>query len=371
MDLGRAQMSDKGSQSADLKFKTHGILAGYDTDNIAIGTICSHSALQIFHGAKQEGFRTIGITKREVRKFYDAFPNARADEYISVRDYKEILSPKIQSRLMKENVIIIPHGSFVEYVGANAVQQLFHVPLFGNKTSLTWESNRDKLGQWIRGSGLRFPKEYSSSEEIEGIAIAKLSGAKGGKGYFLVGKGGKVPENYTLQEYVVGVRYYPHFFYTPLSRTGLKAGEGSIELLSMDKRIESNIDEIFRLGMTRKELVEYGITPSFVVTGNMPVVVREALLPNLMTMGRRIVESSLKLFYPGIVGPFCLETICTPSLEFVTFEISARIVAGTNLYPTGSPYSPYCYDEPMSTGRRIASELRVAIKKNMLKKIVS
>jgi 5-formaminoimidazole-4-carboxamide-1-(beta)-D-ribofuranosyl 5'-monophosphate synthetase len=364
-------MSDKDCQSDDRKFREHEILAKYDMDNIAIGTICSHSALQIFHGAKREGFRTIGITKSEVKEFYDAFPNASADEYIIVRDYREILSPKIQNRLMKENTIIVPHGSFIEYVGANALQQSFHVPLFGNKISLRWESNRDKLGQWIQDSGLRFPKEYSSTEEIEGLAIAKLSGAKGGKGYFLVSKGEKVPKDYALQEYVVGVRYYPAFFYTPLSRTGLAAGEGSLELLSIDKRIESNIDEIFRLGMTRKELAEYGITPSFVVTGNMPVVVREALLPKLMTMGRRIVESSLKLFYPGIIGPFCLETICTPSLEFVTFEISARIVAGTNLYPVGSPYSPYIYDEPMSMGRRIASELRLAIKKNLLEKIVS
>jgi 5-formaminoimidazole-4-carboxamide-1-(beta)-D-ribofuranosyl 5'-monophosphate synthetase len=363
-------MTDK-DQSGNPKFKTHETLAKYDMNNIAISTICSHSALQIFHGAKQEGFRTIGITKSEVKEFYDAFPNASADEYIIVSDYREILKPAFQNNLVKENAIIIPHGSFVEYVGADAIQQVLYVPLFGNKTSLKWESNRDRLGQWIQASGLRFPKEYSSTEEIEGLAIAKLGGAKGGKGYFLVSKGKKVSKDYTLQEYVVGVRYYPHFFYTPLSRTGLAAGEGSIELLSIDKRIESNIDEIYRLGMTRNELTEYGIIPSFVVTGNMPVVVREALLPKLMTMGRRIVESSLKLFYPGIVGPFCLETICTPSLEFVTFEISARIVAGTNLYPIGSPYSPYIYDEPMSMGRRIASELRLAIKKNMLEKIVS
>jgi len=364
-------MLDKNSQRFHFKLKAQEVLAGYDVDDVAICTICSHSALQIFHGARQEGFRTIGITKSEVKEFYDAFPKAGADEYIVVSDFREILSPEIQDKLIKENAIIVPHGSFVEYVGADAIQQSFHVPVFGNKTSLKWESSRDRLRQWVQDSGLRFPKEYSNTEQIEGLAIAKLSGAKGGEGYFLVGKGEKVSKGYTLQEYVIGVRYYPHFFYTPLSRTGLATGEGSIELLSIDKRIESNIDEIFRMGMTRGQLKRYGIIPSFVVTGNMPIVVREALLPKLMTMGRKVVESSLKLFYPGIVGPFCLETICTPDLEFVTFEISARIVAGTNLYPVGSPYSPYIYDEPMSTGRRIAGELRLAIKKNMLKKVVS
>jgi 5-formaminoimidazole-4-carboxamide-1-(beta)-D-ribofuranosyl 5'-monophosphate synthetase len=364
-------MSDEDSLSSNRKFNVHEILAKYDIDNITIGTICSHSALQIFYGAKQEGFRTIGITKSEVKDFYDAFPKASPDEYIIVRDYREILKPKIQNRLINENVIVIPHGSFIEYVGANAIQQSFHVPLFGNKASLIWESNRDKLRHWIQDSGLRFPKEYSTADKIEGLAIAKLSGAKGGKGYFLVRKGEKVPEGYTLQEYVVGVRYYPHFFYTPLSRKGLRAGEGSIELLSIDKRIESNIDEIYRLGMTTDELEKCGITPSFVVTGNMPVIVREALLPKLAMMGRKIVESSVKLFYPGIIGPFCLETICTPDLEFIIFEISARIVAGTNLYITGSPYTPYLYDEPMSMAQRIAREIRIALEKGMLEKVVS
>ena len=37
------------------------ILKGYDKDDLTIATICSHSSLQIFHGARQEGFKTLGI----------------------------------------------------------------------------------------------------------------------------------------------------------------------------------------------------------------------------------------------------------------------------------------------------------------------
>ena len=33
----------------------------------------------------------------------------------------------------------------------------------------------------------------------------------------------------------------------------------------------------------------------------------------------------------GMVGPFCLETIVTDKLEFRVFEVSARIVAGSNV----------------------------------------
>ena len=32
-----------------------------DYKDIVIATVCSHSSLQIFHGARQEGFRTLGI----------------------------------------------------------------------------------------------------------------------------------------------------------------------------------------------------------------------------------------------------------------------------------------------------------------------
>ena len=60
----------------------------------------------------------------------------------------------------------------------------------------------------------------------------------------------------------------------------------------------------------------------------------------------------------------------SPDQEFYAFEISARIVAGTNPYITGSPYTQLRYKEPMSTGRRIAREIKLAIKKGKLNKVL-
>ena len=114
---------------------------------------------------------------------------------------------------------------------------------------------------------------------------------------------------------------------------------------------------------------EMGIQPSFVVTGNFPLVMRESLLPEALEMGARVVEKSRELF-GGIWGSFCLETVVTDQLEFKVFEISARIVAGTNPYISGSPYSDLV--EPgLSTGRRIAKELALAVKLDALPKIVT
>src|ERR1051326_6145654 len=52
-------------------------LKGYDPKDLTIATAVSHSSLQIFHGARLEGFRTLGIAAggRDVR-YYDAFPQA-------------------------------------------------------------------------------------------------------------------------------------------------------------------------------------------------------------------------------------------------------------------------------------------------------
>jgi 5-formaminoimidazole-4-carboxamide-1-(beta)-D-ribofuranosyl 5'-monophosphate synthetase len=139
-------------------------------------------------------------------------------------------------------------------------------------------------------------------------------------------------------------------------------------MLGIDRRDEANIDEMYKLG-AQERLRELDIYPTFVVTGNMPVVLRESLLPKAFDMGERTVEQSMELF-GGMIGPFCLETIVTDQLEFKVFEISSRIVAGTNLFISGSPYADML--EPgMSTGRRVAREIRIAQKRGILSEILS
>jgi 5-formaminoimidazole-4-carboxamide-1-(beta)-D-ribofuranosyl 5'-monophosphate synthetase len=96
---------------------------------------------------------------------------------------------------------------------------------------------------------------------------------------------------------------------------------------------------------------------------------RESLLPKVFEMGKAVVEKSIELF-GGVIGSFCLETVVTENLEFKVFEISARIVAGTNPYVFGSPYSELIQPD-LSTGRRIAQEIKFATKNNVLNKILT
>ncbi|HVL87966.1 MAG TPA: formate--phosphoribosylaminoimidazolecarboxamide ligase [Candidatus Thermoplasmatota archaeon] len=347
------------------------LLEGYDPSNLTIATACSHTSLQIFHGARQEGFRTLGICKGPPPKHYDAFPLGKPDEFLSVNDYRDLLS--MTKELRKRNAIVVPHGSFVEYMGPKAFAEL-EVPTFGNRAVLAWEGDREKARQWLESAGLRMPRTIHDPEEIDGPVIVKYHGARGGRGFFIARNvdeyrkrlDPKLP--HTIQEFVLGTRYYLHYFYSPLENGGYRLSKGSLQLLGMDRRDESIIDEAHRLGSIY-ELEEMGITPTFVVTGNFPLVMRESLLPEALAMGAKTVERSLELF-GGMIGPFCLETVVTDKLEFRVFEISARIVAGTNPYIQGSPYSDLI--EPgLSTGRRLAREVRKAREAGRLAEILS
>lgn len=357
-----------------------GILSHYNESDIKIGTICSHSSLQIFHGARREGIPSLGIVLKENKLYYESFPKAAPDIFMEVESYKEILTDSFQEKLISENVVIIPHGSFVEYVGSENILERLRVPLFGNRLTLCWEGDRRKQKEWLEKAQVNTPKIYRNPSEIDKPVIVKLHGAKGGRGYF---KASNKEEFYTkfnelkmknlidslddiiIEEFIIGVRYYPHFFYSILEEKNLPGLEGGrLELLGIDRRLEV-IDEIHRgLPLIIEDYLDY------TVTGNVPVVVREKYLVDLLEDATRIVSVSRKLFYPGLIGPFCIETIYHPVRGFIVFEISARIVAGTNLYPNGSPYSVYYYDEPMSMGRRIAREVKKAIRLNSLDKLI-
>ncbi len=350
------------------------ILKGYKRPRIA--TCCSHSSLQIFHGAKQEGFETLGVVTDKNVKFYSSFPNASPDKLMEVHWFSDMVEKA--EELVKEEVILVPHGSFVEYLGKKLDD--LPVPVFGNRRSLAWERERDNMFEWMKKAGLDTPK-VKKRDSIDGPCMVKFPGAKGGRGYLIVRdnaefekktqnamKKGFITEedlkNCMIQEFLIGVRFYPHYFYTPLHKRNYATRNGSIELMSMDRRIESDVDEIYRaMGIGMSE------DPAYVVAGNEPLVMRESLLPKVMEMGESAVNAAEDLF-GGIPGPFCIETICDRDLKFKVFEISARIVAGTNLYPTGSQYSTFTFKEEMSTGRRIAREIKLAMKGKRLAEVV-
>ncbi len=335
------------------------VLSTYDVDRISIAVLASHSALQILHGAKKEGMPTILIATPERKAFYENFSHL-IDKTITVGSWRDICRYDIVERLQGVNAIMVPHGSMVEYVGPECLLNM-RLPFFGSRRIMEVEASSKKKMELLRSGGIPTPKELSLNEDFEDLVIVKLPGAKGGRGYF-VAKGRKeVQERLSgkkeviIQEFLTGTRAYYHYFYSHVFKR--------LEILGMDIRYESNADSLGRLPMK-------GIEPTFTVVGNIPLVLRESLLPKVMEYGSRFVDATKGVEEDGIAGPFCLESIVKDDLSMVVFEFSGRIVAGTNIYTNGSPYSWLYWDEPMSMGRRIAREIVLARERGELGEIL-
>lgn len=329
-----------------------------------IATLGSHSALQILKGAKDEGFTTLLIATKDRVDFYKQYKFI--DKIEAVGSYKDF--QEIDKKLQRKKIILIPHGSFVAYLGIEGNKKI-KTPYFGNKKILDWEADRELQRQWLTKAGISVPRHFTNADNATYPVIVKTYGAKGGDGYFYakskndfrkkITRLGK--EKFIIQEYILGVNVYIHYFYSPLSK--------KVEILSVDRRYETNADGLGRIPLFGQQGLT--IQPSYVVVGNSPLVIRESLLPDVQKMGEQIVAISKKLINEkGMYGSFCLETIVTPDQKFYAMEISCRIVAGTNLFMEGSPYSWLLYNEPMSTGRRIAREIKLAIKKKRLEEIL-
>ena len=327
-----------------------------------MATLGSHCALQLLKGAKDEGLKTLLICEKKRHGLYKRFKFI--DELILVDSFLEVIEQRCESILQKNNSILIPHGTLIAQMSSQQIESI-KTPVFGNKNILRWESDRKLKEKLMNEANLPTPKSIPSPDAIDGLVIAKRHGAAGGKGYFIASnqneynkkrdkliKDGMIngDDDLYIQEYTSGVLAYLQFFYSPLKK--------ELEFFGVDKRHESNIEGLARIPAENQLNMEK--FTSFNVIANSPLVLRESLLDDVYTMGENFVKTSARLVPPGMNGPFCIEGVYDENAQFSAFEFSARIVAGTNIFMNGSPYTTLIFDEPMSMGRRIAREIKQA-----------
>ncbi len=337
----------------------------------AIATLGSHCALQVLKGAKDEGFKTLLVCEKRRVSLYKRF--SFVDDMIIVDSFRDILEKGVQKKLA--GAVVIPHGTLISQMSSDEIESI-NAPIFGNKWILRWEADREMKQRLMEEAGLKTPRQVKSKHDIAGLCIVKLHGAAGGRGYYLAWdrksfeEGAKRlveqemiegEQDLYIQEFIRGVPAYLQYFYSPVTK--------ALELLGVDRRYESDIDGIGRI--PARQQMAAGGEPSYTVVGNIPLVLRESLLDEVYKMGESFCRAAERLVKPGMPGPFCLEGVYDSEGKFTTFEFSARIVAGTNLYIDGSPYSGLLYDDPMSMGRRIAREVKIASKKGRIADIVT
>lgn len=330
------------------------LLKRYDLERLAVATIASHTALQILRAAKGRGFRTLAVARPSSAWFYRRFQFIDEVWEADLSNFRPVAE-----RLAENNAVLIPHGSYVEYVGWRQALEA-PVPTFGVRRLVEIEADQHRKMDLLRRAGIPTPKTYSP-KDAEGPVIVKLFGAKGGRGYFFAKNREELLERlkgvdgpHIIQEYVFGVPAYYHYFASPIY--------GRVELFGMDVRYEANVD-----GRT------FGLAePTFVVVANFPLVLRESLLPAVQKYGEAFADAVRETLGEEMKGPYSLESIIRDDLSIVVFEFSGRIVAGTNVYMgVGSPYSVLYFDRPMDMGERIAHELELARDRGRLEDVVS
>jgi 5-formaminoimidazole-4-carboxamide-1-(beta)-D-ribofuranosyl 5'-monophosphate synthetase len=112
--------------------------------------------------------------------------------------------------------------------------------------------------------------------------------------------------------------------------------------------------------------------PEMTVVGHNSATVRESLLGKVFELGETWVQAAAEHYAPGIIGPFCLQTCVDKDMNFWIYDVAPRIGGGTNVHVgVGHPYGNALWRTQMSTGRRVAREVKMAAREGLLREIVT
>ena len=376
------------------------ILSNYDADNMKIGLVASHSALDTCDGAVDEGFRTFLVCQTGREKTYTEYFRAErdssgnllrgiVDDNVVYPRFDELLKPDNQQRLRDDNILFVPNRSFTSYCAIDAIEDDFAVPMLGSRNLLrSEERGGDEDYYWIlEKAGLPYPERIDDPEDIDELVMVKLPHAvkKLERGFFTASdyteyqersksliRQGVITEDALsaarIERYVIGPVFNLDFFYSPIEDT-----MSPIELLGIDWRFETSLDGHVRLPAPQQmTLVEGQQIPEYTVCGHNSATLRESLLEGAFELAEKYVKATQKHYSPGVIGPFCLQTCVDKDLNFYIYDVAPRIGGGTNVHMSvGHPYGNTLWRKNMSTGRRLAMEVRRAVAADRVAEIVT
>ncbi|MDP3733533.1 MAG: DUF1297 domain-containing protein [Candidatus Daviesbacteria bacterium] len=351
-----------------------------------IAVLGSHSALDVCRGAKDLGFKTLVICQKNREKTYQKYYENIVDEVLILDKFADILNEKVQKKLLDKNCIFVPHRSFEVYINDyNAIEKKFKVSMFGNRFLLKLEERGMKPNQYdlLDSAGIRYPKQFKNPKDIDSLCIVKVLEKERGfeRAFFFAesfeeykigvahGLGlGKFTEaqikSAVIEEFIVGVQVNFNFFYSPVKKR--------LELIGTDTRRQTNIEGLTKLPSIYEEELIKKVGVKYEEAGHIAVTVLESLLEDAFALGEKFVEASQKLMSPGVIGPFALQTVITPGppkKEIIVFDVSPRMPGSPGIFAT--PYSGYLFGENLSMGKRVAMEIKEAIEKEELNKILT
>ena len=357
------------------------VVSGYDPHKIRIGVLGSHSALEIASGAKQEGFETVVVCQKGRDKTYTKYYPNLFDHTLLLDKFADITTPDNVKKLCDLNTIFVPNRSFSVYAGYENIEEKFTVPLMGNRYMLrTEERNTPRNQQYLlQTAGINTPKIFKSPSEIDRLVIAKVPEKTRAieRAFFYASS----PEEYEktakerirqgiitedalkesiIEEYVLGAKFNANLFWSPLT--------DKIDLLGFDRRIQTDLDGV--LDLPAPEQLELRIPTQNIEIGHMGATMRESQIEKMFTAAEQFVETCKKEYPPGMIGLFALQGAVTKNLKFYVFDVSPRVPGCPCVEPT-SPYMKYKYGFEVGPGRRVAMEIKCAVKEGRLADVVT
>ena len=151
----------------------------YELKNITIGTIGSHSALEIMDGAKDENLRTVCICQKGREIPYLRFKRL-TDEVMLLDKFSDILLRENQEKLRQSNTIMIANRAFTAYLGYDNIENILKVPIFGNRPLLRAEERTATRNQYylLEKAKIRHPRLYTKPSDIDRLGDSQSSGSK-------------------------------------------------------------------------------------------------------------------------------------------------------------------------------------------------
>ena len=345
-----------------------------------IGVLGSHSALEIMDGAKDEGIKTVVVCQKGRDIPYRRFGRI-ADEIIVINNFKEMASAKMQKMFVDTNTIIVPHRALTAYLGYDTIENKFKVPMFGNRGLFQAEERSFAKNQYylLEKSKIRYPKLFRDPKKIDRPVIVKVQEKKRkmerafftassykdylAKSQDRIKKGIINPEDLkksSIEELVIGTYMNFNYFHTPISE--------QVDFIGIERRLQTNLYDFNSL--PAKQQMDIDVDIQNIEVGHMPASIRESLLEKVIEIGDKFVAGVKKIYPPGIIGPFSLQSVITKELELVVYDVSLR-VPGNPIVATTSPYTKYQYGQTFGIGRRIAMEIKQAHEQGRLDQILT
>ncbi|MEM2940007.1 MAG: DUF1297 domain-containing protein [Thermoproteota archaeon] len=332
------------------------IASRYDTRNITIGVLGSHSAEEVGVSAKSLDFKTLVVCQKGREELYAKYNKHLFDHVILLEKFSDMVREDVQEELRRLNTIFIPNRSFSVYVGYNNIENNLRIPIYGNRMILRAEERSEERNQYwlLEKAGIKTPRKFDKPEDIDRLAIVKVQQRKKPleRAFFYASS----PEEYyrraeellkkdviseeglkkaRIEEYVLGQKFNANF-----QGWALKDAFGDFDLLGFDDRKQTNLHGL--LSLPAKDQISLNIPVKNEEVGHYGLTMRESLKPLVYKAAEKFRRVCEEEYPPSIIGLFALQGAMAydtndpeqKRLEFYVFDVSPRIPGCPCVGPT-------------------------------------